>query len=104
MDIEKELKAIGFENVSHISFKKATSFPYVTWFGDNEYSGSDTKIFIKDTDYVIELYTNHDSEIEADKIRNMLISKGIEFKENESYIKDEKSFLNAFYLSVKKII
>lgn len=104
MDIEAKLKALGFK-VAYRCFAKAVSPPFVTYYEtSSDYSGADYEIYFKDTDYVIELYT-----IEKDKslekiIEDWLTSEGIAFKTNDSYIKEEKTYLRAYYLTLNEII
>ena len=92
------LKSTGLP-VSYSHFKKPPDPPYLVYLFDNsENFGADDKVYHRESNYRVELYTEkHDPAAQA-QIETLFDSNDIFWEKDEVWIESEKLFQTAYYI------
>lgn len=90
-------------DVTHIEFEEPPQTPFIAYFkaSENQY-GSDSKNFLSEATFIIELYTEYTDYETVEKLDKLL--ECIEFSKTQQKIKDERLLLTAYTItSLNKI-
>lgn len=104
-DLKTKLESIqGFSGkVAYRSWPEgdAPDLPYICYYvdGDNNMA-ADNKVYLKVNVINIELYTEHKSLVDEQKVEEMLDSLELPYSKYEQYIEDEKMYQITYEVEV----
>lgn len=101
-NVYEMLKETGVEVFyNHIDNPSKAGLPWLVYFRDkSQVRGSDFANHIKETEYIIELYTNMKDLETENKVEEILNKYGISYETTETYIKEENMYLVAYYIQI----
>lgn len=95
------LKKTGYP-IRYNSFKTPPSTPYLIYLAtDTDNTFADNKVYEKNTNYQVELYTDKKDFDVQENIENLFDEYEIPWESSEAYIKEEKLYQVIYFMMVE---